>query len=37
LPNTTPDSRNANRRVVLVIVGSEPTAESQSPSIPIQN
>jgi chemotaxis protein MotB len=27
LPNTTPDGRNANRRVVLTIVGSEPTTE----------
>jgi chemotaxis protein MotB len=26
LPNTTPDARNANRRVVLTIVGSEPVA-----------
>jgi chemotaxis protein MotB len=26
LPNTTPDGRNANRRVVLTIEGSEPTA-----------
>ncbi len=26
LPNATPDGRNANRRVVLVIEGSEPAA-----------
>jgi hypothetical protein len=24
LPNTSPDSRNANRRVVLTVVGSQP-------------
>ena len=28
LPNATPDGRNANRRVVLIIEGSEPTAET---------
>jgi chemotaxis protein MotB len=30
LPNTTPDGRNANRRVVLVIVGSEPDSKGVS-------
>jgi chemotaxis protein MotB len=39
LPNATPDGRNANRRVVLTIVGSEPVpagpaATPQSPSDP---
>jgi chemotaxis protein MotB len=31
LPNTTPDGRNANRRVVLTIEGSEPAPEPGAP------
>jgi chemotaxis protein MotB len=30
LPNSTPDGRNANRRVVLVVVGSEPDSKGES-------
>lgn len=32
LPNATPDGRNANRRVVLTIVGSEPAGEGEASS-----
>lgn len=34
LPNTTPDGRTANRRVVLTIEGSEPTAEDPAAAAP---
>ena len=33
LPNNTPDARNANRRVVLTIVGSEPVAAAPAPVV----
>jgi chemotaxis protein MotB len=34
LPNATPDGRNANRRVVLTIEGSEPVATTPAPAQP---